>query len=191
MGGRFLVRRATHSRSRDQYESGWRKRQESECDSRPGDTTRGLVIITGLHEGMLSEPPWNRARPSPPRSLPARPSPPRSFCCRRGSCSVCCCARRTRTRRSTQSLAPSGPGLARDQHPVEQQMWGMVLSERHFGNPLSSIDYVVAHWRNDTVEPTTCFAQAQSMRIGAVDQYDWRQQLAAARQRLAAAQTLH
>ena len=79
----------------------------------------------------------------------------------------------------------------RDQHPVEQQMWGMVLSERHFGNPLSSIDYVVAHWRNDTVEPTTCFAQAQSMRIGAVDQYDWRQQLAAARQRLAAAQTLH
>jgi FkbM family methyltransferase len=48
----------------------------------------------------------------------------------------------------------------RDTHSFQQQMWGMVLSERHFGNPLSSMDYVVAHWRKDTaVEPTACFAQ--------------------------------
>ena len=46
----------------------------------------------------------------------------------------------------------------RDNQPFPEQMWSMTLSETHFGNPISSIDYVVAHWRagRDT-RPRPCY----------------------------------
>ncbi len=54
----------------------------------------------------------------------------------------------------------------RDQRPFPLQMWAMTLSKLHFGNPLSSIDYVVSHWRNRTgVRPEGCFGgDAQPQR---------------------------
>ena len=39
------------------------------------------------------------------------------------------------------------------------EMCMMALSSAHFGNPMSSIDYVVAHWREGMQFPLECFAQ--------------------------------
>ena len=45
----------------------------------------------------------------------------------------------------------------KDNQPFQIQMWGMTMSKIHFGNPLSSIDYIVAHWRKGRrVFPTDC-----------------------------------
>lgn len=34
-----------------------------------------------------------------------------------------------------------------DNHSFPVQLWMMTLSDIHYGNPMSSVDYVVAHWR--------------------------------------------
>lgn len=39
------------------------------------------------------------------------------------------------------------------------EMCMMALSSAHFGNPMSSIDYVVAHWRSGLQFPPDCFTQ--------------------------------
>ncbi len=51
----------------------------------------------------------------------------------------------------------------RSQDNFQIQMWAMTMSSRHFGNPTSSIDYVVAHWRKsmnrevNSMSPDTCY----------------------------------
>jgi FkbM family methyltransferase len=41
------------------------------------------------------------------------------------------------------------------------QLWSQTLSETHYGNPMSSLDYIVAHWRhyvhNKSTEPLSCY----------------------------------
>ena len=47
-----------------------------------------------------------------------------------------------------------------DHHPFEIQLWMMVLSKLHYGNPMSSIDYLIYHWRylrGKQTEPTECY----------------------------------
>lgn len=51
-----------------------------------------------------------------------------------------------------------------DNHSFPVQMWMMVLSNIHYGYPMSSVDYVVSHWRRDyhrndenAVRPERCF----------------------------------
>lgn len=39
------------------------------------------------------------------------------------------------------------------------EMCMMALSTAHFGNPMSSIDYIVAHWRSKLQFPLECFGQ--------------------------------
>ena len=42
------------------------------------------------------------------------------------------------------------------------EMCIMALSSAHFGSPMSSIDYVVAHWRAGLQFPIDCFRQLHS-----------------------------
>ena len=47
-----------------------------------------------------------------------------------------------------------------DHQPFAVQLCMMALSARHYGNPLSSVDYLVAHWRpdlSDSMEPSLCW----------------------------------
>lgn len=48
-----------------------------------------------------------------------------------------------------------------DRHPFPVQLWMMASSDLHFGNPASSVDYIVAHWRrnvgNGVTEPSSCY----------------------------------
>ena len=71
----------------------------------------------------------------------------------------------------TDGQGSDGPDLAtaarydatfehRSKLPFQQEMWAMTLSVTHFGNPLSCIDYVVAHWRGGRdVRPRECWDQ--------------------------------
>lgn len=44
-------------------------------------------------------------------------------------------------------------------HSFQVQAWMMTRSDLHYGNPLSSIDYVVAHWRRKrNMFPQQCYA---------------------------------
>lgn len=49
----------------------------------------------------------------------------------------------------------------RDDRNFKVQMWMMALSETHYGNPASSVDYVVMHWRHrlrkGNMEPALCY----------------------------------
>ena len=43
-----------------------------------------------------------------------------------------------------------------------EELWMMTQSKKHYGNPLSTVDYVVMHWRYgwgnfETIEPSECF----------------------------------
>ena len=48
-----------------------------------------------------------------------------------------------------------------DDHAFFVQLWMMTLSERHVGNPLSTVDMVVNHWRyskgNPNIMPADCY----------------------------------
>ena len=47
-----------------------------------------------------------------------------------------------------------------DNHSFQVQSWMMVLSTIHYGNPMSSVDYVVSHWRkHKDTRPAKCFAK--------------------------------
>jgi hypothetical protein len=51
----------------------------------------------------------------------------------------------------------------RDSHPFAVQLWMMTLSPIHYGNPVSSVDHVVNHWRQgEGMEPASCFPSFQS-----------------------------
>jgi hypothetical protein len=51
----------------------------------------------------------------------------------------------------------------RDSHPFAVQLWMMTLSAIHYGNPVSSVDHVVNHWRQGVgMEPSDCFPSFQS-----------------------------
>ena len=49
----------------------------------------------------------------------------------------------------------------RDQQKFKVQMWMMAQSETHYGNPASSVDWVVMHWRQRlgkrNMEPAACY----------------------------------
>ena len=49
----------------------------------------------------------------------------------------------------------------RDQQTFKVQMWMMAQSETHYGNPGSSVDWVVMHWRQrlgkGNMEPAACY----------------------------------
>ena len=47
-----------------------------------------------------------------------------------------------------------------DNHEFQYQLWIMTLSTIHYGNPSSSIDHVIAHWRlGQGMIPTTCWKE--------------------------------
>mmetsp|Transcript_25761 Transcript_25761/g.61027 ORF Transcript_25761/g.61027 Transcript_25761/m.61027 type:complete len:108 (+) Transcript_25761:159-482(+) len=46
----------------------------------------------------------------------------------------------------------------RDSNTMQVQAWMMTLSEVHYGNPLSSIDYIINHWRRGKpTRPEECY----------------------------------
>ena len=45
-----------------------------------------------------------------------------------------------------------------DNHTYHVQTWMMTLSSIHYGNPMSSMDYVLAHWRQGrNMRPSSCY----------------------------------
>jgi hypothetical protein len=44
---------------------------------------------------------------------------------------------------------------------LPQTMVNMARSAKHFGNPMSSMDYILAHWREGPTYPTECFHTLQ------------------------------
>ena len=55
-----------------------------------------------------------------------------------------------------------------DPRPFPEQLWAMVCSERHLGNPKSSVDFLVYLWRKeigtaDKMEPVACYGQAPNL----------------------------
>ena len=64
-----------------------------------------------------------------------------------------------------QNAALDNTFSIRDKNRFQVQMWAMTLSRKHYGNPLSSDDYIISHWRKDAPEPASCFAQVQSQTI--------------------------
>lgn len=45
-----------------------------------------------------------------------------------------------------------------DHQPYPVQMWAMTLSTIHYGNPMSTVDYIVSHWRkNKITRPQSCY----------------------------------
>lgn len=45
-----------------------------------------------------------------------------------------------------------------DHQPYPVQMWAMTLSTIHYGNPMSTVDYVISHWRKDKItRPQSCY----------------------------------
>jgi hypothetical protein len=57
----------------------------------------------------------------------------------------------------------------RDQQQFRVQMWMMAQSETHYGNPASSVDWVVMHWRQrlgkGNMEPAVCYPTVNNDRI--------------------------
>jgi len=50
-----------------------------------------------------------------------------------------------------------------DKRPFFEQLWAMVLSQHHIGNPKSSMDFLIHKWRRQLgiqgiMEPTNCYA---------------------------------
>lgn len=50
----------------------------------------------------------------------------------------------------------------RDDHSFPVQLWSMVLSKKHIGNPRSSMDYLISRWKHQlglhwTIEPSACY----------------------------------
>ena len=60
-----------------------------------------------------------------------------------------------------------------DNHDFLTQFWMMVLSDIHVGNPASTVDRIVMHWRyaqgRQNIEPSRCFLKYRTSYLNEAD----------------------